>query len=245
MGSSQHQLDPVQLVYLAGSGIIVHGNDVGFRMLAAQLLDDALSNDMVGQAAPKGWTQTMFLVPPLMSSNISPVRNQPSPGRFPRETKPLAMDARYLIFVGGVKWTLFSRAIRADLRKYSRREIAVLQSQAVECFAPRCPAFEIAVVEAVQQKVHEIRHHGLFPAPSDSRSSTMWLLAVGENFTEDLAHDPHLGFLDVQPLQAVEIADDAADVLCEVHHAQGGAGKLAYTDLFPFFMQGVGRAGHL
>ena len=51
MGSSQHQLDPVQLVYLAGSGIIVHGNDVGFRMLAAQLLDDALSNDMVGQAA--------------------------------------------------------------------------------------------------------------------------------------------------------------------------------------------------
>ena len=48
MGSSQHQLDPVQLVYLAGSGIIVHGNDVGFRMLAAQLLDDALSNDMVG-----------------------------------------------------------------------------------------------------------------------------------------------------------------------------------------------------
>ena len=28
MGSSQHQLDPVQLVYLAGSGIIVHGNDV-------------------------------------------------------------------------------------------------------------------------------------------------------------------------------------------------------------------------
>ena len=49
MGSSQHQLDPVQLVYLAGSGIIVHGNDVGFRMLAAQLLDDALSNDMVGR----------------------------------------------------------------------------------------------------------------------------------------------------------------------------------------------------
>ena len=51
MGSSQHQLDPVQLVYLAGSGIIVHGNDVGLWMLAAQLLDDALSNDMVGQAA--------------------------------------------------------------------------------------------------------------------------------------------------------------------------------------------------
>ena len=53
------------------------------------------------------------------------------------------MDARYLIFVGGVKWTLFSRAIRADLRKYSRREIAVLQSQAVECFAPRCPALKL------------------------------------------------------------------------------------------------------
>ena len=67
----------------------------------------------------------------------------------------------------------------------------------------------------------------------------------GREFHQDLAHDPHLGFLDVQPLQAVEIADDAADVLCEVHHAQGGAGKLAYTDLFPFFMQGVGRAGHL
>ncbi|MFR5584730.1 MAG: hypothetical protein ACLTLQ_13825 [[Clostridium] scindens] len=33
-------------------------------------------------------------------------------------------------------------------------------------------------------------------------------MAVGEEFHQDLAYDPHLGFLDVQPLQVVEVADD-------------------------------------
>lgn len=74
----KHKLDPVQLVYFAGTWIVVNGNNVGFRMFTANFLDDTFSYDVVRQAA-KGWMQTMFRTPPWMSSIISPVRNHPSP----------------------------------------------------------------------------------------------------------------------------------------------------------------------
>ena len=47
----EHELDPVELVDLTGSGIVVDGDDVGAGVLMAQLLDNALSDDMVRQAA--------------------------------------------------------------------------------------------------------------------------------------------------------------------------------------------------
>ena len=51
--SGKHQLDTVQLVYFAGSGIVVNGNNIGFRMRPADLLDHALAYDMVWQAAER------------------------------------------------------------------------------------------------------------------------------------------------------------------------------------------------
>lgn len=74
----KHKFDPVQLIYFAGTWIVVDGNNVGFRMLTANFLDDTFSYDVVRQAS-KGWMQTMFGIPPWMSSIISPVRNHPSP----------------------------------------------------------------------------------------------------------------------------------------------------------------------
>ena len=74
----KHKLDPVQLIYFAGTWIVVDGNNVGFRMLTANFLDDTFSYDVVRQAS-KRLMQTMFGTPPWMSSIISPVRNHPSP----------------------------------------------------------------------------------------------------------------------------------------------------------------------
>ena len=47
----QHQFDPVQLIYLAGAGIVVDGYDIGLWISLSQRLDDALAHHMVGQAA--------------------------------------------------------------------------------------------------------------------------------------------------------------------------------------------------
>lgn len=51
LGGCQHQLDSVQLIDFTGSRIIVYGDNIGSRMPAAKLLDDSLSDDMIGQAA--------------------------------------------------------------------------------------------------------------------------------------------------------------------------------------------------
>ena len=51
LGSGKHQLDTVQLVDFAGARIIVYGNNIGLRITAAQLLDNAFSDNMVGQTA--------------------------------------------------------------------------------------------------------------------------------------------------------------------------------------------------
>ena len=47
----KHKLDPVQLVYFAGTWIVVNGNNVGFRMFTANFLDDTFSYDVVRQTS--------------------------------------------------------------------------------------------------------------------------------------------------------------------------------------------------
>ena len=49
----KHKLDPVQLIYFAGTWIVVDGNNVGFRMLTANFLDDTFSYDVVRQASKR------------------------------------------------------------------------------------------------------------------------------------------------------------------------------------------------
>ena len=49
--SGKHQLDPVQLIYLTGAGIIVDGHDVCQRILSAELLDDTFADHVIRQTA--------------------------------------------------------------------------------------------------------------------------------------------------------------------------------------------------
>lgn len=51
LGGGEHQLDAVQLIDLAGAGIVVDGYDVGAGESLAQLFDHALAHHMVRQAA--------------------------------------------------------------------------------------------------------------------------------------------------------------------------------------------------
>ena len=50
LGRGKHQLNAVELIDLAGAGIVVDGYDVGKGVAVPQLLDDAFSDHMVGQA---------------------------------------------------------------------------------------------------------------------------------------------------------------------------------------------------
>ncbi len=47
----KHQFNPVQLVYLAGSRVIVYGDNIGIGIIIPKFLNHAFSHDVVRQAA--------------------------------------------------------------------------------------------------------------------------------------------------------------------------------------------------
>ena len=49
----KHQLDSVQLIDFAGTGIVIHRDNVGFGEAVAQFLDDTLADNMVRQAGER------------------------------------------------------------------------------------------------------------------------------------------------------------------------------------------------
>ena len=51
LGGGEHELDAVELVDFAGAGIVVDGHDVGSKLCLPQDLDNALTSDVVRQAA--------------------------------------------------------------------------------------------------------------------------------------------------------------------------------------------------
>lgn len=51
LGGGEHELDSVELVDFAGTGIVINCHDVGGRICLPQGLDNALTYDVVRQAA--------------------------------------------------------------------------------------------------------------------------------------------------------------------------------------------------
>ena len=51
--SREHQLDSVQLVYLAGTRIVVDSHNVGLRILTAQLFDNTFTNNVVWKTSKR------------------------------------------------------------------------------------------------------------------------------------------------------------------------------------------------
>ena len=49
----QHQLQAVELIYFAGTRIVIDGYDIGQRIAVAQLFDHAFAYDMVRQSAKR------------------------------------------------------------------------------------------------------------------------------------------------------------------------------------------------
>lgn len=56
----QHQLQAVELIYFAGTRIVIDGYDIGQRIAVAQLFDHAFAYDMVWKAGK--WLDTYDIV---------------------------------------------------------------------------------------------------------------------------------------------------------------------------------------
>ena len=72
----QHQLQAVELIYFAGTRIVIDGYDIGERWRSS--LITPLPTIWFGRQA-NGWIHTILFVPLWISSSISPVKNHPSP----------------------------------------------------------------------------------------------------------------------------------------------------------------------
>ena len=78
---------------------------------------------------------------------------------------------------------------------------------------------EVAVVEAVQQEIHQIRHHS-FCAFRFKQLDDVVVCERGELY-KDLSDNADLRLLRAGALKAIEIADDSTQVSSKFHHASG------------------------
>ena len=90
---------------------------------------------------------------------------------------------------------------------------------------------KIGVVEAVQQKVHQIWHDRLGPLSLQKFHNVV----VGQRgkLDQDLPHDPDSGFSRVDPWKVVKIPDDPLNIPMKLHHGWGALGQGCNALLFP------------
>ena len=118
----EHQLDTVQLIDLAGTRIVIDGHDIGTRIAVTQFHDFPCRPAWFGrEKGERLRAKTMFGVPVWIGSNISPVKNQPSPVWLPSDTMSLAYLARSSMCAGAVKCLLFVNSSLAALRSHSKK----------------------------------------------------------------------------------------------------------------------------
>ena len=162
MGGGQHQLDSVQLVHLAGAGVIVYGDDVGAGILPAQLLDDALAHDVVGQAAEGLGADD------ILHAGVN--QFQHLAGEEPSLAGLVAQGDKILGHGGQIGDLGLGGEMAAGLQLLPGGPAEILQQGDAQVAQPCGGALaaqvirlEVAVVEAVQQEIHQVRHHGLGP----------------------------------------------------------------------------------
>ena len=79
VGGGDHQLDAVQLVHLRGAWIVVDGNHIGHRVLAAQFGKHAPANHMVRQAGERLGTTEAELAALMLTGQEKLTAEQPEP----------------------------------------------------------------------------------------------------------------------------------------------------------------------
>ena len=161
LGCGEHQLDTVQLVYFAGARIIVDGHDIGLRIAVGGVsLITPLPTTWFGRQ-PKGWVQTMLCdtavdqlqhltgQEPAFTGLVSEGNNilghtLPDPQCGPADRSDV----------------LFELLLAAAPRSHSRALMPRLPNAGGGFLHAKCFCLEVAVVEAVEQEVSQIRNNG-------------------------------------------------------------------------------------
>ena len=144
--------------------------------------------------------------PLWISSNISPVRNHPSPVWLPRDTISHAILPRSSILAGGAKCLLFLNASVAGASKpFDSFDSKVVQAVSDFLANPRFSYFEILVIEAVEQEVQKIRNNSL----STFGFQKVYQMVVGsrQEFYQDFTNNTDTRLFDIQKFDIVKIIE--------------------------------------
>ena len=190
LGHRQHQFDAVELVDLTGTGIVVHGGNVGLRIVLFQDLDHTLTNHMVGQAR-KG----------LNADDVGHAgRNQLD--HLPRQEPPFAILVAHRQIGLGHLGDFFNgyRRIKALALAQSINGRAAQSPHHLDARfgrklrAPARPQVFMAVFtaqQAIVEEVQHIRHHGL--GSLSLQDFNQMVIGQGHILDQDLADHAHPG----------------------------------------------------
>ena len=233
--------DTVQLVYLAGAGVIIDGDNVGGGILSAQLLDNALAHHMVRQTAEG---LTAYNVGNTAVDQLHHLAGQ----------KPAFTG---LISDGYNRLCVFHQI--ADMGGGSKvltlcQFLCCGTAQPLDCpdtkrgetggFFAHAKLFRLVnlVVEAVEHEINQIRHHGL--SALRFQKLHQMVVAGGRELDQNLAHDAYAGFLQIlingdgvkftHNLTAHAVKGKEIHVLC---------GNKFLCTLHPFSVYGIHAAG--
>ena len=103
--------------------------------------------------------------------------------------------------------------------------------------------FEIAVVEAVEQEVNEIRHNSL--CTFGFQKFNQMVVGSRKEFDQNLAYDTYFRFLYIRNGDVIKFPDDLTADLLELAVGRITAGNKFLADAHPFFMELICGALHL
>ena len=199
----KHKLDPVQLIYFAGTWIVVDGNNVGFRMLTANFLDDTFSYDVVRQASKRLDADDVRDTAVDEFHHLS--GQEPSfTGLISGRNDGAAIFARSRISAAGVKWRLCSRASFAVFLSQSMALRPRFAMVALDFLNPSFSTLNSGV-EAVADKVDKIRNNRF--SPSASRRSARWFVGSRQELDKDLTYDTNARLFLIGDRDRIKIMD--------------------------------------
>lgn len=109
-------------------------------------------------------------------------------------------------------------------------------------FGSQVFCLEIAVIEAVEQEIQQIRHYGL----RTFRFQQLHEIIIGKRgeLHKDFSYNSHSGFLQVLvERKVVKIADDSPHIFLKGSPGRIFAGNRVNASGFPFSVKLIGRSG--
>ncbi len=156
----EHQLDTVQLIYLAGTRIVVDRNNVGFRVKPSKFFDNTFSDHMVWKAGK--WLRTDDILCAGFDQLQHLAGQEPSLTGLIAKLNHFACHGCKMFNSGRRSKTLaFLICVHSRLPEPFDHLDTKICKPGGRLLHSQMGMLEVGVVEAVQQEVYKIRHNSL------------------------------------------------------------------------------------